>query len=135
MPPSVVWGVGAGALIAAIDTLAVVAIGRFGSNAELVQTIDLVANVVLYTLIGLRVGRATGVVRDAAEGGVLAALLVAGIGVVVSMMLGPGAADADAAGLDVIDLLAFNVALGGILSIAGGWIGRQAHESGPAARS
>lgn len=131
MPPSVVWGLGAGVAIAAIDTLAVVATTGSASNAELVQVIDLVANIVLYMLIGLRIGRATGVVRDAAEGGVLAAVLVAAVGLVVSAVLGIGA-EAGTGG--VVELVAFNVALGGLLAIAGGWIGSRARESGPAAR-
>lgn len=126
MTPSVVWGIGAGLIIAAIDTLAVFLAGRPGADAEMIDLIDFMANVVLYTMVGLRVGKLTGVVREAAEAGVIAAVLVGAIAIAVAqyVRISPNAPD----GIQgIIGILAFNIALGGVLAVIGGWIGSRAY--------
>ena len=57
MSPSVVWGLGVGLVIAAIDTLSLVLIDMLGTSQWPIADIDFMANIVLYSLIGFRVGR------------------------------------------------------------------------------
>ena len=89
MPPSVAWGIGVGLIIAAIDTVSLVLMGATGTSEWPIADADFMANVVLYSLIGFRVGQATGVIRQAAEAGVLAGVLVGVIGVAVVLVLRP----------------------------------------------
>ena len=128
MPPSVLPGLATGLLIAIIDTAALVAPGPLGVSGETVQLVDLVANVVLYSYLGLRVGRATGVVRDAAEAGVIAALVAATIGVAISLSL--GAEQGSSLVQNTVGTYAMNVAMGGVLAIVNGWLGTKARQSG-----
>lgn len=127
MAPSVAWGVGLGLLIALIDTIAVVWIGTTEASTFPIADIDQVANIVLYSLIGFQVGKRTGVVRDAAEGGMIAALLVATIGVGVSAFL-PSTAGGISSPAEVVAVFALNIALGGVLSIITGWVGTHSQQ-------
>ena len=133
MPPSVVWGVGVGLVIAAIDTLSLVLMGAEGPNQWPIADIDFLANVMLYSLIGFRVGRATGVVREAAESGVIAGALVAAVAIGMTLALKPAGATIDSAN-EVVGIFAQNVAIGGVLAILTGWLGSRAHSDRPASR-
>jgi hypothetical protein len=133
VPAFVTSGLTTGLLIALIDAVAVVAPGTLGINAEVVEMLDLVANIALYSYLGLRVGRATGVLRDAAEAGVIAALVAATVGVAVTAIMG-GDPSGNSLLQGAIRTLALNVALGGVLAVVNGWIGTKAHQSGPARR-
>jgi hypothetical protein len=133
VPPSLLWGAGVGLLIAAIDTLSLVLMTIPTASQWPIADVDFMANVVLYSLIGFRVGRVTGVVRDAAEAGVLAGVLVGLIGVAVTFVLPPptGAVDSPNA---VVAIVAQNVAIGGVLAIVTGWLGTRASQDRPAPR-
>jgi len=123
-----------GLLIAAIDTAAVVAPGTLGVDPSLVELIDLLGNVALYSHLCLRVGRASGVGRAAAEAGVIAAIVAATLGVGVSVALGVDAASGSLV-QGAIRTYALNVALGGVLAVVNGWLRTKAHETGSARRS
>jgi hypothetical protein len=132
VPTFVLSGLTTGLLIAIIDAAAILAPGALGISSEVVELIDLLANIALYSHLGLRVGRATGVVRDAAEAGVIAGLVAATIGVGLGVILGsePDVPVVQSA----IRTYALNVALGGVLAVLNGWLGTKAHESGSARR-
>lgn len=125
MPPSLAWGLGLGLLIAAIDTVAALLAGSGQAANVPIGDLDQIANVVLYSLIGFQVGRRTGVVREAAEAGVVAALLVAAIGTVVAMTLPMPSGGIRSVG-DVVGIFAINIAIGGTLAIVTGWAGSRA---------
>lgn len=127
MSPSVTWGLGLGLLIAAIDTISVVLIGSGGPSNVPIADLDQIANVVLYSLIGFQVGKRTGVVRDAAEGGVIAGILVAVIGIGVAFAL-PAPAGGIRTAADAVAVVAMNVAMGGVLSIITGWVGARSQQ-------
>ena len=133
MPPSVVWGVGVGLVIAAIDTLSLVLMGLSTTAQWPISDIDFLANIMLYSLIGFRVGRVTGVVREAAEAGVVAGVLVAAIGIAVTFVLRPPAGTIDSAN-EVVGIIAQNIALGGVLAILTGWLGTRAQQDRPPSR-
>jgi len=133
VPPSVVWGIGVGLVIAAIDTLSLVLVGTVGTSQWPIADADFVANVVLYSLIGFRVGRVTGVMRDAAEAGVMAGVLVGVIGIVVTLVLRPPT-DGIGSTNDIVAVIAQNIAIGGVLAILAGWLGTRAHQDRPAPR-
>jgi hypothetical protein len=131
--PSIVWGVGVGLVIAAIDTLTLVLTSTTMASQLPVADADLLANVMLYSLIGFRVGKSTGVVRDAAEAGVLAGVLVAAIAVAVTVAIRPTASTMDSTN-DMVGVLAQNIAIGGLLAILSGWLGTRAHQDSTASR-
>lgn len=133
MTPSIVWGVGVGLVIAAIDTLTLVLTSTTMASQLPVADADLLANVMLYSLIGFRVGKSTGVVRDAAEAGVLAGVLVAAIAVAVTVAIRPTASTMDSTN-DMVGVLAQNIAIGGLLAILSGWLGTRAHQDSTASR-
>jgi hypothetical protein len=133
VPPSVVWGIGVGLLIAAIDTVALVLMSTPWATQWPIGDIDFMANIVLYSLIGFRVGRMTGVIRDAAESGVLAAVIVALLGIAATLALRPSTESINSTNT-VIALFAQNIAIGGVLAIVAGWIGSRAHHDRPAPR-
>lgn len=133
MPPSVIWGLGVGLLIAAVDTLSLVLMGMSGISQWPIADIDFLANIVLYSFIGYRVGRATGVVRDAAEAGVLAGIVVAAIGIGVTYVVKPATGGIGSTN-DLIAVVAQNVAIGGVLAIIAGWIGARAVQDRPPSR-
>ena len=133
MPPSVSWGVGVGLVIAAIHTLSLVLMGMDGTSQWPIPDADFLADVVLYSLIGFRVGKVTGVVRDAAEAGVIAGVLVASVAIAATFVLRPTAGSIDSAN-ELIGIVAQNVAIGGVLAILAGWIGTRAQPDRPASR-
>ncbi len=133
MPPSVVWGVGVGLVIAAIDTLSLVLMGMNGTDGWPIADVDFLANVVLYSLIGFRVGRVTGVVREAAEAGVIAGVLVAAVGIAVTYVLRLPAGSVDSTN-EMVGIVAQNVAIGGVLAILTGWLGTRAQQDRPPSR-
>lgn len=133
MPPFVITALTTGLLIAVVDTAAILAPGSLGLSRDVVEIIDWIANVALYSYLGLRVGRATGVIRDAAEAGVIAALVAATVAVGVSAALG-AAPESGSRAESVIAIYAMNVAMGGILALVNGWLGSKAQEGGSARR-
>lgn len=133
MPPSVVWGVGVGLVIAAIDTLALVLMSANATSQWPIADADFLANVMLYSLIGFRVGRITGVVREAAEAGVIAAVLVAAIAIAASFLIRTPNGGIDS-GYDVVEPLAQNIAIGGVLAILTGWLGSRSQQDRPPTR-
>jgi hypothetical protein len=133
VPPSVVWGVGVGLVIAAIDTLSLVLMGMNGTDGWPIADVDFLANVVLYSLIGFRVGRVTGVVREAAEAGVIAGVLVAAVGIAVTYVLRLPAGSVDSTN-EMVGIIAQNVAIGGVLAILTGWLGTRAQQDRPPSR-
>jgi hypothetical protein len=133
VPPSVVWGVGVGLVIAAIDTLSLVLMGMNGTDGWPIADVDFLANVVLYSLIGFRVGRVTGVVREAAEAGVIAGVLVAAVGIAVTYVLRLPAGSVDSTN-EMVGIVAQNVAIGGVLAILTGWLGTRAQQDRPPSR-
>jgi hypothetical protein len=132
--PSIVWGIGIGLVIAAIDTVSLVLSGSPGMTQWPIADIDFVANVVLYSLIGYRVGRATGVLRDAAEAGVMAGVLVGLIGIAATAVLRPQGQSVDSV-TNIVGVMAQNVAIGGVLAILSGWLGTRSRQDRPTARS
>ena len=127
MPPSVVWGIGVGLVIAVIDTVSLVLMGADGMSQWPIADVDFLANVVLYSLIGFRVGSLTGVVREAAEAGVIAGVLVAAVGIAVTVLLKPPGSTLDSS-MDVVSVVAQNIAIGGVLAILAGWLGTRASQ-------
>jgi hypothetical protein len=125
VPPSIVWGIGVGLAIAAIDTLRLVLKDMPSTSQWPIDDVNLMANVVLYSLIGFRVGRLTGIVRDAAESGVIAGVVVGLLGIAVSLVVHPQA-EAITSVNTMIGMMAINVAMGGVLSIVTGWLGKRA---------
>ena len=133
MPPSVVWGVGVGLVIAAIDTLTLVLIGMNGTSQWPIADANFLANVMLYSLIGFRVGKITGVVREAAEAGVIAAVIVAAIGIAVSFVIRTPEGGISASN-DIVGIIAQNIAIGGVLAILTGWLGSRSQQDRPPTR-
>jgi hypothetical protein len=127
LTPSVAWGLGLGLLIAVIDTISVVLIGSVGPSTVPIADLDQIANVVLYSLIGFQIGKRTGVVRDAAEGGVMAGILVAVVGIAVAFAL-PASTGGIRTATDAVAVVAMNVAMGGVLSIVTGWVGARSQQ-------
>ena len=134
MPPSVVWGIGVGLVIAAIDTLSLVLMSMDETSQWPIADVDFLANVMLYSLIGFRVGKVTGVVREAAEAGVIAGVLVAVIGIAVTFVLRPSTG---------VDRLCHRPSSGswrrtsrsaGCSAILTGWLGTRAQQDRPASR-
>ena len=133
MPPSVVWGVGVGLVIAAIDTLTLVLMGMDGTSQWPIADADFLANVMLYSLIGFRVGKVTGVVREAAEAGVIAAVLVAAIGIAVTFAIRTPTGSIDSSNT-IVRIVAQNIAIGGVLAILTGWLGSRSQKDRPPSR-
>jgi hypothetical protein len=133
VPPSVVWGVGVGLVIAAIDTLSLVLMGMDGTSEWPIPDAVFLANVILYSLVGFRVGKVTGVVREAAEAGEIAGVLVAAVAIAVTYVLRPAVGGLDSTN-ELIGVAAQNVAIGGVLAILAGWIGTRAQPDRPASR-
>jgi hypothetical protein len=133
VPPSVVWGVGVGLVIAAIDTLTLVLKGMNGTSGWPIDDVDFLANVMLYSLIGFRVGKVTGVVREAAEAGVIAGVLVAAIGIAVSFVIKTPEGGIISAN-DIVGIVAQNIAIGGVLATLTGWLGSRSQQDRPPSR-
>jgi hypothetical protein len=131
--PSIVWGIGVGLVIAAVDAVAIVLAGSVNPNDWPIDDIDTLVNIALYSLIGFKVGRATGIVRDAAESGVLAGVLVGIIGIGVARVFPPPTGGIDTSS-QIIAQIAWNIVFGGCLSIVAGWFGSRASRGGSNAR-
>jgi hypothetical protein len=133
VPPTIVWGVGLGLVIAAVDAVAAYLIGTLNPREWPVGDIDLLINIALYALIGFRVGKATGMVRAAAEAGVLAGVIVGVISLGIARIFPVPVEEMDANSF-MIYQIASNVVYGGLLGIMAGWFGSRASQSGPPSR-
>ena len=122
------WGLLSGVAIVVVDlAAALLSAGQPDVSQQLIaaQTVDLLANLSIYALCGFRVGNLTRVVRSAAEAGVTAGLL-AGIAAIVAGQVIAPPASADL--LPPIGVLAENIAMGGLLAAASGFLGMRAPE-------
>lgn len=122
--PIVGWGIGIGLLIVVVDTVSALAARGLTPESEPAQYIDLadqLANVALYSLVGLRVGRVLKSARAAAEAGVIAGVLAGAAAILLPLIVPDGLTTA-ATAQRVIGTLAFNVAMGGILAHVNGWL-------------
>lgn len=90
---------------------------------------DQLINVVLFSVLGLRLGRATGIPRLAAESGVLAGA-IAGTVAIVMMVALPAATLPESPVREMIGTMALNIAMGGVLSLLNGWLGARAERAG-----
>ena len=133
MTPSIVWGIGVGLLIALVDAVTTFLTARESPPALPISEINIMLNVALYTLIGFRVGKETGLVRDAAEGTVLAGFVVSAIGIGFLLLLKPAVGGIDST-MDMVAILAQNVALGGLIGIVSGWMGSRVGQEGSNSR-
>ena len=133
MSPSIVWGLGVGLVIALADAVTIFLTARPAPPEFPISEIDIMINVALYTLIGFRVGRATGLVRDAAESTVLAGFVVSAIGIAFLTLLRPAVGGIDSTS-DVVAIVAQNVALGGLIGIVSGWLGSRVSQDGANSR-
>jgi hypothetical protein len=133
VPPSVVWGVGVGLVIAAIDTLTLVLKGMNGTSGWPIDDVDFLANIMLYSLIGFRVGKVTGVVREAAEAGVIAGAVVAAVGIAVSFVIHTPEGGIVSTN-DIVGIVAQNIAIGGVLGMLTGWLGSRSQQDRPPSR-
>jgi hypothetical protein len=131
--PSVVWGIGIGLVIALVDAVTTFLIARPAPSEWPITEVNIMLNVMLYTIIGFRVGKATGLVRDAAEGCVLAGFLVSAVGIAFLWVLRPAVGGIDSS-LDVVGLMAQNVALGGLIGIVAGWLGSRTRQDSASSR-
>ncbi|MFN8522439.1 MAG: hypothetical protein U0821_04960 [Chloroflexota bacterium] len=128
MSPILTWGVGIGLAIAAVDTVTFYLTTRVLSGTDFAayaQLFDELANVLLYTVIGLRVGWAADLVRAAAEGGVIAGALVGILAWLVASVVFPPEG-LTLGSRDMVGMLAYNVAMGGILAMIGGYVATRA---------
>jgi len=131
--PSIVWGIGVGLLIALVDAVTTFLTARESPPALPISEINIMLNVALYTLIGFRVGKETGLVRDAAEGAVLAGFVVSAIGIGFLLLLKPAVGGIDS-NMDMVAIVAQNVALGGLIGIVSGWMGSRVGQEGSNSR-
>ena len=133
MAPSVVWGFGVGLIIALVDAVAIFLTARSNPTEWPIGDVDMLLNVVLYALIGFRVGKATGLIRDAAEGAVLAGFVVSAIGVLFLWLLKPAVGGIETP-WDVIGIVSQNIAIGGVLGTIMGWLGVRSGQDSASAR-
>lgn len=133
MPPSVAWGLTTGLFVAIVDVALTVLPGALGVSADVAEIVDLMINVVLFAILGFRVGRWGGIVRDAAEGGVIAGVVAATIGIAISLLMHVVPQSGSQTN-DVIRTYALNIAMGGVIAMFSGWYGTIARESGSARR-
>jgi hypothetical protein len=133
VPPSVVWGLTTGLFVAIVDAASIVLPASLGVNADAAKIVDLMVNVVLFAILGFRVGRWGGVVRDAAEAGVLAGVVAATIGVAFSLLMHIDPESGSQTN-EIVGTYAMNIALGGVIAMFSGWYGTIARESGSARR-
>jgi len=122
------WGVLSGLAIVVVDlAAALLSSGQPDTSQQLVaaQTIDLLANLSIYSFCGFRVGNLTRVVRSAAEAGVTAGILVGIAAIVAGQVIAPPVSG-DL--LSPIAVLAENIAMGGLLAAASGFLGMRAPE-------
>jgi hypothetical protein len=133
VPPSLIWGLTTGLLIAVVDAAAFAAPTSFGVTPDIAENVDLLVNVMLYAALGFRLGRSVGIVRDAAEGGVIAGVLAATmwVGFSLAMHIDPQSGSETR---EIVGTYALNVAIGGVVAWLSGWYGSIARESGSTSR-
>jgi hypothetical protein len=131
--PSIIWGIGVGLVIAAADAATIILAGSVDPNQWPIDDIDTLVNIALYSLIGFKVARATGIVRDAAEAGVIAGVLVGLAGLVVARAFPPPTGAMDTPN-QMIAQIAWNIVFGGCLAIVAGWFGSRASKGGTPTR-
>ena len=123
MSPILKWGLGVGLMVAAVDSFSLYAsrgLAPDGDAAQYIAIGDQLANVILFSLAGLRVGRETRIVRAAAEAGVLAGT-VAGLAAILVPLAVSGSAQAPTTTQQIVGTLALNVAMGGVVAMLNGW--------------
>jgi len=123
--PILKWGLGVGFAIVLLDAAGVFASRSLPLDSDARQYVDLadnLANIVLFSLAGLRVGRETGIVRAAAEAGVLAGAVAGAVASLYPFLL-PDPAGPPPTLQTVVEVLAWNIAMGGVLALLNGWIG------------
>ena len=128
MSPTLTWGLGAGLLIVVIDAVALFVGAGAGDAAEVVHLVDLLANIAILSFVGLRVGRMTGVVRSAAEAGVIAGVIAGLVGLAIIYFTRP---EGPLTTREIVGGLALNVAMGGVVAWLNGVFGVRAREAGP----
>jgi hypothetical protein len=133
VPPSVAWGLTTGLFVAIVDTALTVLPGSLGVSGDVAEIVDLAVNFVLFAILGFRVGRWGGVVRDAAEGGVIAGVVAATISVAISLLMHIEPQSGSQT-IEIVRAYAQNIALGGVVAVFSGWYGTIARESGSARR-
>ncbi len=120
--------VAVGLTISVIDAVAVIVTRSLGADSESAQYVsaaDQIANIVLFSILGFRVGKATGLPRGAAEAGVIAGSIAGLVAVAIGFVV-PSATSEAATAREIIGVLALNVAMGGLVSLANGWLGSRA---------
>jgi hypothetical protein len=133
VPPSLILGLTTGLLIFIVDAAAFAVPGSLGVSPDVAENVDLLVNVLLYAALGFRLGRTTGVVREAAEGGVIAGLMAATMwcGFALVMNIDPASGSQTR---EIVGTYALNVAIGGVVALLSGWYGSIARESGSTSR-
>jgi hypothetical protein len=134
--PNWFWCVKVGALIALVDALTTL-VGRglepSSTTLEVIDAVDQIANVLLFSYVGYRVGRETGRATAGAEAGVVASLVpacFAAIYQVIYMAAPTGAADVDLSLTSrIVGAVALNIVLGGISALISGWIASRSRAS------
>ena len=122
--------VAVGIVVALVDAVAVFAgrgLAPESDPAQYIAAADQIVNVALFSLLGYRVGKATRLARTAAEAGVLAGA-IAGFAAVLLMFALPATAAGPVSARDVVGTLALNIAMGGVVSLANGWLGSRAEQ-------
>jgi hypothetical protein len=126
MPTTLRYGLMIGAAIAIVDWIIGTIARAFAPDDPITAALagaDLGLNIVLFALAGALGYRSSGTIRSGAEAAVIAGLLAGAIAA-VRQMVDPVVGQPTASVSDVIGLLALNVALGGVIGIAGAWLAR-----------
>lgn len=133
--PSIVWGIGIGLVIALADSITVFVLAHELLPGMPISEVDMLLNIALYALVGFQVGRAMGLVRDAAEGGVIAGFVAAVVDIGFLLLLKPTVGNlAIDSWMDALAILSQNVAMGGVICIVVGWFASRSDEGGPISR-
>lgn len=135
MPPNWRWCLSISGLIVLIDLVAVTLGRQQPPDSDLVgllDTLDQIANVALFALVGFRIGQVSGRATAAAEAGVLTSILPAAAAAIYLLLgIGPTPAEPGAAPLlnQVIFIVAYNIVLGGLTALVAGWIASRSRGS------
>jgi hypothetical protein len=122
--PTLKWGILVGCLVALVDSVSLLVSRGYpveSNAAQYVAVADQVANVVLFSVAGMQVGRATRIVRAAAEAGVLAGV-IAGVAATAWAFALPALNPEGVSTQEIVGTFALNVAMGGVLAMLNGWI-------------
>jgi hypothetical protein len=131
--PTLKWGILVGSLVALADSISLLVSRAYPVESDAAQYIavaDQVANVVLFSLAGVQVGRATKIVRAAAEAGVMAGV-IAGVAATGWAFALPALNPEGVSSQEIIGTFALNVAMGGVLAMLNGWIASRGATSRP----